>query len=416
MAKNNQNHHLKYIRAAWRVRLPLKEGIQKEVNTGFGFEEIEKARTYRDRLLLPFQIQETATAIEVVSAMRKTTGEKLAEAQRSANRIKVQETWDKFPYTESSGRGLKKGVRKLTPRGVLTARQQWHEFEKWAEETGREYLDQIGAEEAKQYSSWLVNVSKVAPATHNKYLNTAGVLFRNATGTNPFDSVQRRRVVSQSRRPLDKEEIAKIWEALDRRIEAKEDIVYSVSRRGLKFTFPQAVGSEETALRKEDKKLFGLLLYSGMRLSDCVTLTGEHFWGGEIHRTTSKDEKNLGFPVVKKLKEILGTIPAREPILPLLYSDFVRHGKTKNISNRMARVLDSCGFERLGKRRDGKVAVSLLGAHALRHTFVQICRDANVDIESIRKWIGHTSSIITAIYSQNSKQDMQRIADAIQSV
>jgi len=407
----NLNHHLVAVGGCWKVQLPSVNGKQARIATGIPLAEVEKAREERDRLLLPFQIKQKVLAAAVVEKLKQDAGEQLAAAKKAASRVKISEAWNLFPYTETTGRGVNRGLRKMTPKGIETAKSQWGNFVKWAAHKNLEWMENVGDSEATEFSRFMIDGRGVSPATFNKVMNTCGVMFRRSTGSNPFQKVPRRQAQSQSRRPFTPDEIKKIWATLDERIKARKETV--VSHKGkTDYSYEVPLDAVEMSKRIEDKKLVALMLYTGMRLGDCATLTVDHVFGGMIHRTTAKDSKNIGFPIVPKLAEILGELPKSGYILPLIGAAYGKE-KRETTYTRIARVLDACGFNRTAPRKDGARAVSVLGAHAFRHTFAQLCFDAGVPINEIQRWLGHKSSIVTEIYAHNPAAAMDRIAKAI---
>jgi integrase len=416
--RNNDLHHLVFRGACWRVRLPLKDGRQNEISTECGKEDLDGAKAFRDRILLPLKIKDQKTAIAVIESMRKTNAENLQDAERAANRLKIADAWEKSPYEESTGLGRNKGIRKLTPLGMVTSRQQWEGFVKWSTGAGFVYMDEIGDKQGQDYSDYIVKTEGLSNETHNKRITTARVMFRGALKTNPFATIGKRKAIVEHKRPLTPAEIQTVWKMLDARIESKA-IPYENSKKGKSFKSTKPVDAAEKARRIEEKKLFAVLLFTGLRLSDAIKLKGDNFRDGKIVLKTSKDGKNLEFPVFKVLKPYLGEYPkGGDYVLPLLAGDYLKNGGRSNvIGARIARLFDACGFERTKARENGKRKGSLLGAHAIRYTFVQICFDSKkVPIDDLRRWLGHTCTIITEIYNRNPAASWDRIEEAMSGV
>ncbi|HTX21421.1 MAG TPA: site-specific integrase [Candidatus Aquilonibacter sp.] len=267
--------------------------------------------------------------------------------------------------------------------GDSTLRQyefQWQAFADWIQEKHADILAlrEVSQEIAEEYASNL-NHEKFSPSTYNKHLNLLTLVFRvlkhkaKLTG-NPWEDIQRKRLVTNSRRELTIDELRKVCQA--------------------------ATG--------ELKTLLALGIYSGLRLGDCATLR----WG-EVdlprrmirripNKTARRNPKPVIIPIHPILCEMLSETPLDkrgEYVLPELATLY--NHRTDMVTDMVQRHFKACGItlHKPGTGTDGKRAVIEVGFHSLRHTFVSLCRESNAPLAVVESIVGHSNPSMTRHYT-----------------
>jgi integrase len=216
-------------------------------------------------------------------------------------------------------------------------------------------------------------------------LNLLTLVFRvvkhkaKLTG-NPWESpkrggnIQRKRMITNSRRELTIDELRKICQT--------------------------ATGELQT--------LLALGIYSGLRLGDCATLR----WG-EVdlpramirripNKTARRNPKPVIVPIHPILRDMLAVTPPdqrREYVLPEMAALYVH--RTDMVTDMVQRHFKACGItlHKPGTGTDGKRAVIEVGFHSLRHTFVSLCRESNAPLSVVESIVGHSSPAMTRHYT-----------------
>lgn len=214
-----------------------------------------------------------------------------------------------------------------------------------------------------------------SPNTYNKHLNGLALVWKAVmpivgSMSNPWTALPRRRLDTSVRRALTDEEIAKVL---------------------------------ETA-KGEDRILFAIGLYTGLRLGDAVGLSRKDVEGGVIRIKTSKTGATVGIPLHHRLQDALVSASKESEFLcPSLYAMYRRSGAGP-VSRRIARLFNKCGIE-TSRKEDKGIARPLCGFHSLRHTFVSRCASAGIDRSVIQALVGHSSARMTEHYTHLADKD-----------
>jgi integrase len=216
-------------------------------------------------------------------------------------------------------------------------------------------------------------------------LNLLTLVFRvvkhkaKLTG-NPWESpkrggnIQRKRMITNSRRELTIDELRKICQT--------------------------ATGELQT--------LLALGIYSGLRLGDCATLR----WG-EVdlpramirripNKTARRNPKPVIVPIHPILRDMLAGTPLdqrREYVLPEMAALYFH--RTDMVTDMVQKHFKASGItlHKPGTGTDGKRAVIEVGFHSLRHTFVSLCRESNAPLSVVESIVGHSSPAMTRHYT-----------------
>lgn len=357
---------------SWRHDGKLLTRALRDAN-GQPITTVEAARKARDEFMRPFTASTEAKVLEELTAKlqgRKAEIAKWEDEQHPPSSI--GQTWSDFLASPNR-----------PDTGESTLRQyefQWQAFADWMKEKHPDILTlrDVSKEIAEEYASSL-NHGKFSPSTYNKHLNLLTLVFRvvkhkaKLTG-NPWEEIQRKRLVTNSRRELTIDELRNVCQA--------------------------ATG--------ELKTLLALGLYSGLRLGDCATLR----WGevdlprGMIRRipnkTARRNSKPVIVPVHPVLSEMLSETPLKkrgEYVLPEMAALY--NHRTDMVTDLVQNHFKTCGIKlhKPGTGMDGKRAVIEVGFHSLRHSFVSMCREANAPLAVVESIVGHSNPAMTRHYT-----------------
>jgi integrase len=338
-----------------------------------------EAEEARSRLMAPFTVADEAAVLE--SMVGKLEGRKaeLAKWEQQQNPpLPVAQAWTEFiasPNRPDSG-----------SKTLYQYECQWNAFVSWKNEKHPELLSVRGVTRqiAEEYAGHL-NHGRRSPNTYNKHLNLLTLVFRVIKHKakiveNPWEDIQRKRLVVHSRRELTVDELRKVCQA--------------------------ATG--------ELKILLALGVYCGLRLGDCATLR----WGetdlrrGIIiripNKTGRRNPKPVMVPIHPTLREILEETPAEsrgEYVLPETCALYLK--RIDLVTDRIQRHFKACGInpykkDNSDKPEDGedkKRAVLEVGFHSLRHTFVSLCRESNAPLAVVESIVGHSNPSMTRHYT-----------------
>jgi integrase len=237
----------------------------------------------------------------------------------------------------------------------------------------------------------------VSPSTYNQHIGFLRLLWKVLRSRvrgdgNPWDTIRRRNLVSQSRRELTVDELRAICRA--------------------------ATG--------ETRLLLALGIYTGMRLGDCATLR----WGevdlhrAMIRRVPTKVARRKPTPISIPIHAVLGTMlkdvkPLGDAVWVLPETAALYQEDSSAMAKRIQDHFEACGvrthrpgtgFKTVtaadGKPKEehtGKRAVVEVGFHSLRHTFVSLCREANAPLSVVEAIVGHSNPAMTRLYTHTSE-------------
>lgn len=204
-----------------------------------------------------------------------------------------------------------------------------------------------------------------------------------------------------SRKPYTREEIDDIIEKLDRGI----TIPYHYKSHGVEHVVERPINIR---YRDEIKTAILLGAYSGLRLTDVVHLHSDQIHDGFIVLKPRKTRLTSGVEITTPIlhswlvEHLRGVTGYFMPHLKAL------HDKSDSMCARIfTKLFRWCGYETQVECKDRPNA-SVLGFHALRHSFATWAANENVPIEIVQSVLGHTSVTTTRIYAHVSAQRKAR--------
>lgn len=144
-----------------------------------------------------------------------------------------------------------------------------------------------------------------------------------------------------------------------------------------------------------ERLAFALLLDTGQRRSDVVTLGRQHLRDGKISLVQQKTGARLTVPVLPSLKAELDQIPADQMTFLL-----TQYGKP----------FSPAGFTQWFVERARKAGLVGLSPHGLRKARGRLLAEAGCTTHEIAAWLGHESLEMVQLYTKAANQ--ARLADA----
>lgn len=345
--------------------------------TGEAITTRREAEVAKAKLLAPFAAGTETAALESIAGKLEGRKAELVRLQDEQNPpLLIAASWPAFLASPNR-----------PDSGESTLRQykfQWNSFADWmqSKHSDKPALRDVSKEIAEDYASTL-NHGRLSPSTYNKHLNLLTLVCRVVKHkarlvANPWEEIQRKRLVTHSRRELTIEELKKVCQS--------------------------ATG--------ELKLLFALGVYSGLRLGDCATLRwtevdlARRIIRRIPNKTARRNPKPVLIPIHPVVLAMLAEIPANErgeyvlPETAALYLD-----RIDLVTDMIQNHFRSCGIKlyKPGTGKGGKRAVVEVGFHSLRHTFVSLCRASDAPLAVVESIVGHSSPAMTQHYTHTGE-------------
>jgi len=357
---------------SWKVNGKLFMKALRDDN-GQPITAKREAEIARDKFMLPITTGDEAAVLGSIAGRLEGRKAELAKWEAKKNPpLAIGQTWSEFLASPNR-----------PDSGASTLRQyefQWQAFADWMlkKHADKLSLNDVTREIAENYASNM-NHGCFSPSTYNKHLNLLTLVFRVVKHkakltSNPWEDIQRKRIVANSRRELTIDELRKICQT--------------------------ATGELQT--------LLALGIYSGLRLGDCATLR----WG-EVdlprkmirripNKTARRNPKPVIVPIHPILNDMLATTPLdqrREYVLPEMAALYSHNICT--VTDKVQGHFKACGItlHKPGTGKEGKRAVIEVGFHSLRHTFVSLCRESNAPLAVVESIVGHSNPSMTRHYT-----------------
>ena len=341
-----------------------------------------EAEAAREAFMAPLAVADEAESLAAITSKLEGRKAELAVWDEQQNpALPISQAWTEFlasPNRPDSG-----------PETLYQYECQWSRFADWMKEKhpNKPTLRDVTREIAEEYAGTM-NHGTLSANSYNKHLGLLALVFRvvkrKARLTeNVWEHpkrggfLQRKRLVTHSRRELTVDELRKVC------------------------------GDAGGELRT----LLALGIYTGMRMGDCATLR----WGetdlrrGIITRIPNKtgrrNPKPVIVPIHPALLAMLTEIPAESR------GDYVLPETAALYAHRIDAVTDMiqthfkvCGITTWKPgtgpdSKEGKRAVIEVGFHSLRHTFVSLCRESNAPLAVVESIVGHASPAMTRHYT-----------------
>jgi len=382
--KRNGNFYVQWNVNGKRFTKALRDNEGNAISTR---READEAQA---KLMASFTVADEAEALQSIAAKLEGRKAELARIQDSQTPlVAIATAWADYMATPNR-----------PDSGETTLRQyafQYKAFADWIAEKHPEApaLRDVTREIAEDYAGQM-NHGRFSASTYNKHLNLLTLVFRvlkdkARLSGNPWQDIQRKRIIAQGRRELTMDELRNVCQS------AKGEL----------------------------RVLLAVGVYSGLRLGDCATLR----WAevdlprNLIRRIPNKTARRNPKPVIIPVHPILRDMLAEtalekrgEFVLPETAETYLR--RTDMVTDMVQRHFEACGIKshKRGTGENGKRAVVEVGFHSLRHTFVSLCRESNAPLAVVESIVGHSNPAMTRHYTHVGEVAAGRAVAALPSI
>lgn len=338
------------------------------------------------RIMQPLLVEDDIRTLETVKARIEGGKAELARLDDERNPpLTIGAAWPAFIASHN---------RPDTGQATLAVYElTWGRFWRWMQDNHPEtkVMRDVTPEIAGQFADWLTGEGR-SPNTFNKYMNLLALVFRTLKDKarltmNPWETIQRKRLVTHGRRELTIDELRKVCDA------AQGDL----------------------------RLLLALGVYTGLRLGDCSTLR----WGevdlvrGIIRRIPNKvrrrnNARPVILPIHPTLHTMLSHIPEqdrREYVLPRIAADYAHH--ESYVTDRVQALFESCGILTRRAVEGRRLAQVEVGFHSLRHSFVSMLAERSVPQSVTQSLVGHSTPAMTRHYTHTGEAATQAAIAAL---
>ncbi len=316
-----------------------------------------------------------------------------ARFQIRQTHLPMREVWKEFERTTPN----------ISNNTLGDHKRNWDNFESWVSRKYPHiaYFGELTDKIADDYMNHVASTG-VHAETYNKKKRTLSIITdglpkKYGTEENFWKKIKPRRQESLSRENLNREQLAGLFEILDK---PKFHILYP----------------------KEIRVLFTLGAYTGMRLIDCCMLKWVNIDQNRkiisfVPRKTARGYgKRLNLPMhseIEKQLHLAQTWKTDDYVLPNIAERYGRnpHGVKKDV----VRVFKECGFKTSEVVEGRKQPRSIYGFHSLRHSFVSFCAAGNVPMPVVQSIVGHGSPAITRHYIHMGEDAVKQALKALPS-
>lgn len=365
----------------------------KRISKSTGTKDRAEAEQFARRFLAPYVKDDAARTFENIQAAVMTERQLAAMREAEGPQLKMEDAWT--AYEASPMR------RDLSPATMDGKKQVCRVFVDYMKKVFPEVTEvrHLTRYHVEHYLNYLRK--ETAASTYNNRLCVLRevhrtIMARAAAKINPWEGFPLRADDSHTRRELTIEELARLVEM--------------ASREG-----------------PEWRTLFGIAMYTGLRLGDCCKLT----WSEvdivrsiiqKIPEKTKKYRKGrpVTIPIHKVLADLLMQTPVNErtgyvlpTIGPLAMSGV--NGMSK-IHHHINKIFKNAGIVMSVTIEGRKHKAPEASFHSLRHTFVSMSANAGVPLHIVQAIVGHESTAMTRHYYHENVSALQQAVEAIPSI
>ncbi|MBR0459653.1 MAG: site-specific integrase [Victivallales bacterium] len=324
-----------------------------------GKTDYEEALKVAEKMRLVRELDSDAERIQVAAAMASGIRAQGDEIRRELSRTPLASVWAKIGGYRGNGR------RPIRESSVKAARSAWEMFVSFAAARKVEYAEEATPELAEEF----LRERGTGRAAETAWLYCRAVMAHAGIAPNPFAKKPPLQKSDTHHEPLSRPQISALLAEVDR--------------------LASMTGAKKDA--GEFALFIRFLLYTGLRLGDAATarVAQIDFTTDPpmLSREQGKVGKTVRFPLHPAL---VGKLPREgDYIFPLLAATYLSGHKA--LSKRIARLLDKLDIK--GERCE-------YSAHSFRTTCATICAEEGVPMAVIQSWLGHSSPMVTRIYTR----------------
>jgi len=365
----------------------------KRVSKSTGTKDRAEAEQFARKFLAPYVKDDAARTYENIQAAVMTERQLAQMREAEGPQMKLLDAWDE--YMRSPMR------RDLAPTTLAGKEQVFRKFVEYMTKVFPEVTEvrHITRYHTEHYLNYLRQDHSAS--TYNNRLCVLREVHRNimekaAARTNPWDGFPLRADDSHTRRELTIEELARL--------------VDMASREGMEW-----------------RTLFGIAMYTGLRLGDCCKLT----WAevdivrSVIQKVPEKTKKyRKGRPVTVPIHKVLADLLMQTPVerrtgyvLPTIgaWAESGHNGMAK-VHHRIGKIFKNAGIVMSVTVEGRSHKTPEASFHSLRHTFVSMSANAGVPLHIVQAIVGHESTAMTRHYYHENVAALQQAVEAIPSI
>ena len=343
----------------------------KRFTKSTGTHNRREAEAKLEEFTAPFRLGGEKRTLETFSKRLEGVAAELQEWKDKQPALSIPAAWSAY---EKSGLRPDSGARTLSDYEGY-----YYNLTAWLKVNRPEYteLREVTQADAEAYAADLKAMRSAG--TYNKRVVFFRCMWRvlleceaAKLTCNPWEKIQKREVITHSRRELTVEELARVCSAVD----------------------------------GEMRLLFAVGIYTGLRLGDCALLE----WGAVdlvrgritvIPRKTARHAhgRQTLIPIHATLAAMLSDIPQgkrRGYVMPETADIYKREPSI--LTNRIQRVFRECEIKTQTEQGEGRKALTDVGFHSLRHTFVSLSANAGAPLAIVQAIVGHSNPAMTRHY------------------
>ena len=340
----------------WTVRCLING---KRVSKSTGTRDREEAEQFAKRFLAPYVKDDAARTFENIQAAVMTERQLAEMREAEGPQMKLADAWGEYERSP-----MRRDLASSTMDGKSQVCRMFVDYmaRVFPEVTEVRHITRYHTENYLNYLR-----KDTSASTYNNRLCVLREVHRTimekaAAKSNPWEGFPLRADDSHTRRELTVEELARLVDV--------------ATREG-----------------PEWRTLFGIAMYTGMRLGDCCKLT----WSDLLMQT----------PVDKRTGYVLPTVGA--------WAAVGAKGMGR-VHHRIGKIFKNAGIvmsvEVEGRSHKAPEATF----HSLRHTFVSMSANAGVPLHIVQAIVGHESTAMTRHYYHENVSALQQAVEAIPSI
>ena len=374
----------------WTVRCIING---RRISKSTGTRDRAEAEQFAKRFMAPYVKDDAERTFENIQAAVMTERQLAAMREAEGPQLTIADMWSAYvaspmrrDLAQTTLNGKEQVVRKFVEHLNLLFPEvtEVRHLTRYHTENYLNYLREDHS--ASTYNNRLCVLREV----HRTIMKKA------AAKENPWDGFPLRADDSHTRRELTIEELARLVD----------------------------MASRESA---EFRTLFGIAMYTGMRLGDCCKLT----WAevdivrSIIQKVPEKTKKyRRGRPVTIPIHKVLADLLMQTPIenrtgyvLPQIgeWAALGARGMGR-IHHRIGKIFHNAGIVTSVKIEGRKWKAPEASFHSLRHTFVSMSANAGVPLHIVQAIVGHESTAMTRHYYHENVAALQQAVEAIPSI
>ena len=284
-----------------------------------------------------------------------------------------------------------KGHRKTTGYAYHSDLGIWAD---WLQEAGKDW-QRARVADVEQFSAWQLRDRQVSAAIVNRRLSTLNSFYKWALKQEVVEG-NPVYLADKPKRPLR----IPVW--LEKEEQAKLEATLK-DRRNIPINIFGNNQERMTETRRRYELLFGLLLNSGLRISEALGLKGADVrlvdGTAKSVRVIGKGDKERLVPLPETFGAVFGFWLKDQPRGEFV---FAKASGQKPVSSQAARAYLRGMVQKAGIEKK-------ISPHKLRHTYATNLLNAGAELVDIKALLGHESIATTQIYTNVGQERMAQV-------